>query len=373
MSEQSLREEPIRRPSPLDARLAAYLAAAGALGSTISSDADAAVVAQTAPQSFGVNGAISIDFNLDGQTDFQIDHDRVELPGPSTLDYLQIDKNDINGELNPLAFDPGPDMTFQATPFQDGSTPRNDANDAAYVITGPQGSYPAALTAGTPIGPASVFDFQEGNNFQDSGKDIRANRLIDEDATQIDQVLGGQPPEGVQLPTDGPNFLGLAGQIRYLGVKADLNNANTKNYGWIGIRIDNEADATGTVTGWAFETQPDVEIAAGAIGPASSADYNDDGQVDGADFLLWQRTLGQTVTASTGADGSGNGVIDRLDLAVWTSHYSQTAVVPAGQPASTAVPEPASMMAAIIGAAVLLIHGLTSRRHRLRYCLARAR
>jgi hypothetical protein len=372
MSERSLRKESDRPPSPIDARLAAYLAAAGALGSSLASHAEAAVVAQTAPQAFGVNQWISIDFNSDGQTDFQIDHDRVNLSN-STLDYLQIDKNDINGELNPLAFDPGPDMNFQATPFTDGATPRNDANDAAYVINGPQGSYPAALTAGTEIGPFSTFDFQEGGNFQSSGKYIRANRLIDEDATKIDQELGGQPASGVYLPTDGPNFVGLVGQVRYLGVKADFNNANTKNYGWIGIRIDNEADATGTVTGWAYETTPDVEIDAGDIGPASSADYNDDGQVDGADFLVWQRTLAQTVAASTGADGSGNGVIDRLDLAVWTSHFGQTAVVAAGQPASTAVPEPSSVIAAVIGAAVLLAHGLLGRRRRLQFCMAKAR
>ena len=41
--------------------------------------------------------------------------------------------------------------------------------------------------------------------FQGSGKWIRANRLIDEDATQIDQILGGQPPSGVQVPFSGPN------------------------------------------------------------------------------------------------------------------------------------------------------------------------
>lgn len=372
MIEQTLRQESDRRPSPVDARLAAYLAAAGALGSAMTSQADAAVVAQTVPQSFGVNQSINIDFNMDGQTDFQIDHDRVNLSN-STLDYLQVDKNDINGELNPLAFDPGPAATFQATPFTDGSTPRNDANDAAYVINGPQGSYPAALTAGTTIDSLSVFDYQEGDNFQGTGKVIRANRLIDEDATKIDQELGGKPESGVYVPTDGPNFVGLNGQVRYLGVKADFNNAGAKNFGWIGIRIDNEADATGTVTGWAFETQPDTAINAGDIGPASSADFNDDTVVDGADFLLWQRTLGQTVTASTGADASGNGLIDKLDLAVWSAHYGQAAVVPAGHPASTAVPEPASAMAAFIGAAALFAHVLLSRRRRPQLCVARAR
>lgn len=254
----------------LDRRLAAYLSAAGAIGATMATDAHAIVVGNTTVQPFGINGEVSLDFNQDGQTDFQIDHDRLTLPGGTVLDYLQIDKNDINGATNPLAFDPGPNCCFQATPFSDGVTPRNDANEAAHVITGPQGSYPAALTAGTPIGLASTFDFQEGDNFQGNGKWIRANRLIDEDATQYDQVVGGRSPAGVYLPTNGPNFIGLGGEVRYVGLKMDLNNTNQFNYGWVGIRITNEADATGEVVGYAYETAPGVAIPAGTVPEPSS-------------------------------------------------------------------------------------------------------
>jgi hypothetical protein len=250
-------------------RLAAYLSAAGALGAGCASEASAAIIANTTVQPFGINGAVPIDFNGDGQIDFEIDHDRVDLGGGNFVDYLQIDKNDINGFSNPLDFDPI--AGFQAATFPPNGTTPNDANEAAYVITGPQGSYPAALTQGTLIGPGSTFDFQESNNFQESGKWIRANRLIDEDAGQIDMVLGGQPAAGIQVPFDGPNFIGLGGEVRYLGMKMDLNNTNQINYGWIGVRIDNEADATGAVVGYGYQTQPDVPIAAGAIPEPSSA------------------------------------------------------------------------------------------------------
>src|SRR5215212_1331427 len=168
-----------------DGRLAGYLAAAGAVTAAMATDADAIVVGNNTVQPFGINGSVNIDFNQDGQTDFQIDHDRVTLPsGGPTLDYLQIDKNDINGESNPTAFDPAL-AGFSATPFQDGVSPRNDAVQAKYVRNGGQDSYPAALTAGTLIGPTSSFDFQETNDYNFSGKWIRANRLIDEDQTQI--------------------------------------------------------------------------------------------------------------------------------------------------------------------------------------------
>lgn len=249
----------------LDGRLAAYLTTAGAVTAAMASEAEAIVVGNNTVQPFGVNGVVSIDFNQDGQIDFQIDHDRVTLPsGGPTLDYLQIDKNDINGESNPLDFDP---ITGnQAATFPPGATTPNDANNSGYVIGGPQGSYPAALTAGTPIGPLSTFDWQESNNFQGGGKWIRANRLIDEDATQIDQVLGGQPASGVQVPFSGPNFTGLAPtDVRYLGVKMELNDSGLTNYGWIGLRITDLADATGEVVGYGYETVPNVPIAAGEV------------------------------------------------------------------------------------------------------------
>jgi hypothetical protein len=85
-------------------------------------------------------------------------------------------------------------------------------------------------------------------------------------------VQGGQPASGVQVPFNGPNFDGLGGEVHYLGLKMDLNNAAATgagpfNYGWVGIRIDNDADATGAVVGYAYQTIPGVPIAAGDLIP----------------------------------------------------------------------------------------------------------
>jgi hypothetical protein len=244
--------------SGVDARLAGYLAAAGALGATLADSSEAAIVASTLEMPFGVNGEVNIDFNGDGQTDFQVDHDRVELAGGPTLDYLQIDKNDANGADNPLPFN-------NTATFPPGASTPNDATQAAYVVPVGQGDYPAALSAGTLIGPGSTWDYQEGDNFLGSGKWIRANRMLDEDATQIDQILGGRTAAQVQAPTNGPSFAGLAGDVRYLGVRADLNGTGQMSYGWIGLRIDNEADATGAVVGYGYQSVPGAPIPAGAV------------------------------------------------------------------------------------------------------------
>ena len=234
----------------LDGRLATYLTAAGAVGTAMASEAQAVIVANTTVQPFGVDGAVPIDFNGDGQVDFEVDHDRIDIGGGNIVDYLQIDKNDTNG--GSPGENPCPINVFDT--FEPNGTPLNNTADAAYVIDGPQGDYPAALNLGDLIGPASSFDFQEADNFQGTGQTIRANRLIDEDAGALDEAICGLTAAQTYDPTTSPNFLGLGGEIRYLGVKMNLQSVNPVEYGWIGIRITNEADATGEVVGWGYET-----------------------------------------------------------------------------------------------------------------------
>jgi hypothetical protein len=84
-----------------------------------------------------------------------------------------------------------------------------------------------------------------------------------------------------------------------------------------------------------------------AVDDEDSADFDSDGDVDGADFLTWQRNNGTTVGATL-EDGNANegedGDVDGDDLAVWEDQFG--ASVPAANP----VPEPGAFgLAAILG------------------------
>jgi hypothetical protein len=63
--------------------------------------------------------------------------------------------------------------------------------------------------------------------------------------------------------------------------------------------------------------------------PGLAGDYDADSDVDGNDFLAWQRQLGQKAPALTGADGSGNLVVDSADLGVWRAEFAGAAVATA--------------------------------------------
>jgi hypothetical protein len=84
------------------------------------------------------------------------------------------------------------------------------------------------------------------------------------------------------------------------------------------------------------------------------ADFDGDDDVDGNDFLIWQRGLGVGTTQPAG-DADGNGSVNALDLAVWKAQFGLPAT-----PAAAAIPEPASVGLA----ALAVLAGVLARRPR---------
>jgi beta-glucanase (GH16 family) len=74
-----------------------------------------------------------------------------------------------------------------------------------------------------------------------------------------------------------------------------------------------------------------------------SGDYNSDGHVDAADYVIWRKTTGSDGIGLP-ADGSGNGTVNEADYLVWRQNFSPAAVAIG---AVATVPEPygSSLMA----------------------------
>jgi hypothetical protein len=144
-----------------------------------------------------------------------------------------------------------------------------------------------------------------------------------------------------------------------------MNGINTRAF-QIGNRGDSRAD------GWSglidevhlFDhALTDEEIMA-LIPPPQlfpAGDFDEDTDVDGADFLLWQQTLGNTVASGTGADGNSDGMIDAADLAVWSTEFGTVGGPPAPAVSSaTPIPEP-SVVALLVAASVSVLRRRCSR------------
>jgi hypothetical protein len=121
--------------------------------------------------------------------------------------------------------------------------------------------------------------------------------------------------------------------------------------------------ATGDWSAWQYATLPAQQLSFGnntiqatavgssganvdhlllAVATTTAGDFNLDGVVSAADYLVWRKTNGQQVTKGTGADGSLDGMVTSADLQIWRAHFGVR--LPAGGSGTTALtiaaPEP---------------------------------
>jgi hypothetical protein len=94
--------------------------------------------------------------------------------------------------------------------------------------------------------------------------------------------------------------------------------------------------------------------------PTPSGDYNNNGVVDPADYVVWRDTLNQSAAPQgSGADGNANGTIDAGDYSYWRERFGNI-VVGSGAGAVAPVPEPAAVVLLLTG--LLLVRRSRARR-----------
>ena len=122
-----------------------------------------------------------------------------------------------------------------------------------------------------------------------------------------------------------------------------------------------KAPPTGGDYGVIFMADNMIVTAAAFVPPPG--DYDGNGIVESADYVVWQNGFGTAVTPGTGPDGNGNGLVDAADYTVWRDHLGAIAM---GQAASAAIPEPATLLPLLFAplVAFLVNERGCSRRHR---------
>jgi hypothetical protein len=104
------------------------------------------------------------------------------------------------------------------------------------------------------------------------------------------------------------------------------------------------------------------EIEGALLTPLAQGDYNGNGSVDTADFVIWRKALGQSNTTAIGflADGDGDALVDEDDYNIWLANYGETSI--RGPHGAAGVPEPATWLMLVV--AILPLFSAARRRMR---------
>ncbi|QEG33383.1 hypothetical protein [Bythopirellula goksoeyrii] len=111
-----------------------------------------------------------------------------------------------------------------------------------------------------------------------------------------------------------------------------------------GMGVSSRTLADGSWDSFAFGQTNQVYFAANPLAaePYANADFDNDGNVDGRDFVLWQRGFGITGGAiPIDGDADKNGVVNSMDLAFWSQQYGDSSsAILSGIP--LIIPEPST-------------------------------
>jgi len=86
----------------------------------------------------------------------------------------------------------------------------------------------------------------------------------------------------------------------------------------------------------------------------ATGDYNGNGVVDAADYIVWRKSLNQQ-GAGLAADSNGDGVVNTADYNFWRSRVGNVIGSGSGLGTSTAIPEPTSAALLLVAGALVAI------------------
>ncbi len=103
--------------------------------------------------------------------------------------------------------------------------------------------------------------------------------------------------------------------------------------------------------------QEDITWTFNLTTPLFAGDYNHDGIVDAADYVVWRNSVGSTTDLA--ADGNQDGLVDSGDYDLWRSHFGESSAAGVG---AARVPEPPALALSVV--AFVLVFARHTRRVR---------
>jgi hypothetical protein len=148
------------------------------------------------------------------------------------------------------------------------------------------------------------------------------------DGSTVATLLGGSPTVG-DPPNSAEDLVDVGGTITFASASAVLSTERASASD-VRARIINGLTGMSYLddpTAWNIKNWDGISVLSSLQLDGAGGDFDNDGDVDGNDFLAWQRGLGTTFAAA--------------DLVAWQANYGAGVVATAN---GVSVPEPASSM-----------------------------
>ncbi len=157
---------------------------------------------------------------------------------------------------------------------------------------------------------------------------------------------------------DPANPVLLASAVGLAGLPANLNN--TGQLAWGAATINPDGSATQNLYG--MRTNGGIRAFTFTLpAPGVDGDYNGNGVVDAADYVVWQKNNGLMGGATKAqGDGNGDGNVTSEDYDYWRARFGNPPGSGAGAVATTTIPEP-SVFVMLITSLLISVPGVRRR------------
>ena len=181
--------------------------------------------------------------------------------------------------------------------------------------------------------------------------------LLDVMLTPLGGVFNQGPEGSPQSMFDANSRSDLSLDVFASNGTTLLSSANLTGAGGSEVLTDLELSSTGTyfirVRGNSANVQLyELDLSAAVLSIALAGDFNGDGIVDAADYVVWRNNVGQ-FGSSLSADGNGDGTVDLADYGIWKANFGRGAG--SGSFVIASVPEPNSNTLLSVGALMAMI------------------
>lgn len=273
-------------------------------------------------------GTESLTRSLDGTVMWTANEQALTIDGdkstPSAGTTVRLLKLNVDGN----ATSAGPQYAYNVEPIHGAAFPdaQSGLSDLTLMPDGTLLALERSLGISTPLYLNRIYEISPAGATDVSVAPFNAG-LIGQTFT----------PVGKSLLWSGPIDASFGQNMEGLTLGPQLANGD---WSLIGV-VDNGDGSSGNT------------IVAFTATPVTSADFNADGVVDGADFLQWQRGSGKTIGAThQEGDANRDGAVDAADLELWKASFS----APAAGGTAAAIPEPATGLLGLAAAIVFTAH-----------------